>query len=79
MNMKCTALSFLMGGLVGAAAVMATVPGTKTFMKRTMRKGKRAQYVVIVKSRSAERLFASCQNAGNLRKTGKFSRRLVDL
>ena len=42
MNMKCTALSFLMGGLVGAAAVMATVPGTKTFMKRSMRKGKRA-------------------------------------
>ena len=32
----------LMGGLVGAAAVMATVPGTKTFMKRSMRKGKRA-------------------------------------
>ena len=42
MNMKCTALSFMMGGLVGAAAVMATVPGTKTFMKRTIKKGKRA-------------------------------------
>lgn len=42
MNMKCAALSFMMGGLMGAAAVMATVPGTKTCMKRTMKKGKRA-------------------------------------
>lgn len=42
MNMKCTALTFLMGSVVGAAAVMATVPGTKTFMKRTMKRGKRA-------------------------------------
>lgn len=42
MNMKCTALTFLMGSVVGAAAVMATVPGTKTFMRRTMKRGKRA-------------------------------------
>ena len=42
MSMKCTALSFLVGSVVGAAAVIATVPGTKSFMKRTMKKGKRA-------------------------------------
>ncbi len=42
MNMRCTALSFLMGSVVGAAAVVAMVPGTKTFMKRTMKRGKRA-------------------------------------
>ena len=42
MNMKCTALSFLMGGVAGAAMVVAMMPGTKTLMKRTMKRGKRA-------------------------------------
>ena len=42
MSMKCTAMSFLVGSVVGAAAVIATVPATKSFMKRTMKKGKRA-------------------------------------
>ncbi len=74
MSMKCTALSFLVGSVVGAAAVIATVPGTKSFMKRTMKKrqarpgGRSLQYVVTAKAAFLGGFFAAAQNCCKARK-----------